>query len=122
MRNTTITVAALLLLSALPAWPAKLVEAPPPPPMPEGLPDEYEMQPRPATAETMKLGQVLYESHCTSCHASVARVSVRRTLSSLPELREQVSRRAAEVRLQWSGEEVEAVVRYLDGRHYRFTP
>lgn len=120
MRNTTTSVAALLLLLALPAWPAKLVEAPPPPPMPEGLPDEYETQP--AAAETMKPGQVLYENHCTSCHESVARVSLRRTLSSLPELREQVGRRADEARLQWSGEEVEAVVRYLNGRHYRFTP
>lgn len=122
MRNTTACAAALLLLLALPAWPAKLVEAPPPPPMPEGLPDEYEMQPRPAAPETMRLGQALYESHCTSCHESVARVSLRRTLSSLPELREQVGRRADEARLQWSKEEVEAVVRYLDGRHYRFTP
>ncbi len=122
MRNTTTPVAALLLLLALPAWSAKLVEAPPPPPMPEGLPDEYETQPQPAAPETMKLGQVLYESHCMSCHESVARVSLRRTLGSLTELRVQVSRRAGEARLQWSGEEVEAVVRYLDGRHYRFTP
>lgn len=107
----------------MPAWPAKLVEAPPPPPMPEGLPDEYEAQAKPPlAAEAMALGQVLYETHCTSCHESVVHVSTRRKAVSLPELREQVARRASEAKLQWSEQELEAVVRYLDGRHYQFTP
>lgn len=122
MRNTAVSVATLLLLLTMPAWPAKLVEAPPPPPMPEGLADEYAPPPKPAAPESMGLGQVLYENGCTSCHESVIRVGTRRTLNSIAALREQVDRRAAEARLQWSIEEVEAVVRYLDSRYYRFNP
>jgi mono/diheme cytochrome c family protein len=123
MRNTAAFMAALFFLLVMPAWPAKLVEAPPPPPMPEGLPDEYEAQPKPPLAAgVMGLGQVLYETNCTSCHESVARVSARRKAGSLPELREQVARRSSEAKLQWSKEELEAVVRYLDDRHYQFSP
>lgn len=122
MRKRTTSVAMLLGLLALPAFAAKLIEAPPPPPMPEGLSDEDARPAAPPATAGMGLGQVLYENNCTACHESVARVSERRTLKSLPALREQVARRANEARLLWSGEEVEAVVRHLDSVHYRFKP
>ncbi len=70
--------------------------------------------------ETVSLGRLLYENHCTGCHESGVHIRARRAVRSLPELRKQVTRWSDHARLQWSEEEVEAVVRYLNDRHYRF--
>ncbi len=120
MRNTTALLAPLLLALALPAIAAKLVDAPPPPPMPDGPLEEDGLPQKNAASGIMSLGQALYESNCTNCHESVTRVSTRRTMRSLQELRDQVGRWAVVAKLQWNKEEVEEVVRFLDNRHYRF--
>ena len=95
MRNTTALLAPLLLALALPAIAAMLVDAPPPPPIPDGPLEEDGSQQKNAASGTMSLGQALYESNCTNCHESVTRVSFRRTMRSLQELREQVGCRKA---------------------------
>lgn len=121
-RHTTVSLALLCFLLSAPAWPGKMVEAPPPPPMPEGLSDADEMPARlePATVETQSLGQVLYENSCTACHESAAHISARRAVKSLSALRAEVAGRADGARLQWRADEVEAVVGYLNSRHYKF--
>lgn len=111
----------LLPLQASAAKP-KLVDAPPPPPIPDSLPDEEVAPPKAATPPNMGLGQILYETGCTSCHESVAQIGTRRMVKSLPELREQVARRSTDAHLQWSKEELDAVVRYLNDSRYRFQP
>lgn len=124
MRTLAVSIVLLSALLSVPATAAKtkLVDAPPPPPMPDSVPDEDVVPLAPAQPRTMGLGQVLYETGCTSCHESVAQIAARRTVKSLPELREQVARRSSDARLQWSSEELDAVVRYLDHSHYRFQP
>lgn len=121
MRATSST-AALLLLAlalALPAWTTGLVDAPPPPPMPEGPHEEYA---GPLADKALRTGQVLYEANCTACHESVMRIGGRTSIRSLPELGIEVERRAQDAGLRWSPAEIAAVVRHLDLMHYRFTP
>lgn len=122
MRTLAVSIAVLSLLLPLPASAAKpkLVDAPPPPPIPDNLPDENVAPPKADPSLPLGLGQVLYESGCTSCHESVVRVGTRATVKSLPDLREQVARRATDARLQWRQEELDAVVRYLAVSRYRF--
>lgn len=97
MRNTTALLAPFLLALALPAIAAMLVDAPPPPPIPDGSLEEDGSQQKNAASGTMSLGQALYESNCRNC-----------------------ANRSAVAKLQWNGEEVEEVVRFLDSGHYRF--
>ncbi len=122
MHNAKVSITALFLVLALPAWPAKLVDAPPPPPMPEGLAEE-DVRPAVAPAGTrMGLGKTLYRAHCLSCHESVAGMGARRGIRSLEDLRAEVSRRAADAKLQWSAVDLEAVASHLNDTHYHFTP
>lgn len=124
MRNIGATLATLLVLG-LPAFAGKLVDAPPPPPIPDYLPEEDAVPAEPASHEnivneTVGLGQLLYQTHCMNCHESVARIRNRQAVKSLPQLRAQVVHWAEDGRLQWSGEETEAVVRYLNDSFYRY--
>lgn len=111
---------AWLLALSLPAGAAKLLDAPLPPPMPAAELDHDGTPRQPALTETPSRGQLLYENHCTSCHESVLQIRARHAVRSLPELRAQVGRWAANSRLPWGKEEIEEVVRYLNSRHYGF--
>ncbi|KAB2312887.1 hypothetical protein F8A87_04120 [Betaproteobacteria bacterium SCN2] len=119
MRAASITAAVLLLALALPAWTAGLVEAPPPPPMPEGPHEEYA---GPLADTALRSGRVLYEANCTACHASVTRMGDRTSIRSPQELSAEVERRAQDAGLRWGPAEIAAVARHLDLMHYRFKP
>ena len=64
-------------------------------------------------------GRLLYENHCVVCHTQ----KVHRRTPPMPidvqDLRRIVSSWAGEQNLNWSQEDVEDVVRYLDRSHYR---
>jgi mono/diheme cytochrome c family protein len=122
MQNKTIvSISLLLVVLALPAWAKPLVEAPPPPPMPEEVPPSQGEAPQnPVTIETPSRGQLLYENQCIACHESMVHIRTHRQVKSSPELRAQVVRWAAYANPTWGDEEVEEVVRYLDTQYYRF--
>lgn len=118
LRNST---ALLCLMLSLPGFAAKLVDAPPPPPMADTEPEEEGKQPKPpAVIEKPSRGQQLYENHCTGCHESVVYIRSRRQARSLPELREAVSRWVSYTNLPWGREEAEEVVQHLNKSFYGF--
>ena len=65
-------------------------------------------------------GQLLYETHCVSCHGRSIHWRDRKLASNWPTLVAQVDRWQRNGGLGWSGEEVEDVARYLDATIYRF--
>jgi mono/diheme cytochrome c family protein len=65
-------------------------------------------------------GQLLYDNHCTTCHESMVHIRTRQQVSTLQELRNQVSRWAAYATLRWNKDEIEEVARYLNTRFYQF--
>lgn len=119
MRNIRIALAGLVFL-AMPAFAGKLVDAPPPPPMPDTLPEMEVAPPQPAIRESVGLGRLLYENHCTSCHESGVHIRSRHAVRTLPQLRETVVRWSEYARLPWREEEIEAVVRYLNDSFYHY--
>lgn len=65
-------------------------------------------------------GELLYENHCTGCHASVVHVRENRRAKSAPEVDAWVRRWAGELKLNWSDEEIGDVTRHLVRRYYKF--
>lgn len=120
MRTTRISIAALSLLLSVPVWAAKLIEVPPPPPMPD-TPIEQDGTPqKPVKIDTPSRGQLLYENHCMGCHESVAQIRTRQQVKSHAALREAVARWATNINLPWGKEEIEEVTRYLGTQYYKF--
>ncbi len=66
-------------------------------------------------------GQLLYETHCVSCHSKEIHWRDRKLATSWPALVAQVQRWQRNGGLGWTGEDVEDVARYLDATIYRFT-
>ena len=113
----------LLLISlglSLPALAAKLVDAPPPPLIPEAELEKDGTPKKPALLETPTRGQLLYENHCMGCHESVVYIRTRRLIKSLPELRAETGRWATYTNLPWGKEELEDVVEFLNSRFYKY--
>ena len=71
-------------------------------------------------AETFDRGQALYENHCKSCHESWAHAREGREASSVDALRKRVAAWSLHSGLDWSDEDVEDVVAYLNRQFYRF--
>ncbi len=64
-------------------------------------------------------GALLYENHCTACHASQAHIREARKVQSRAELRRWILRWQSELRLEWSSEEVDDVEAFLNETYYR---
>ena len=120
MRINPNLIAAALLLQAPLAAAARLVEAPPPPPLPDVQLEADGSPQKTGQADTASRGRLLYENHCLACHESLVHIRTHQTVKSLPALRAEVARWAANANLPWSGEEVEEVARYLDAQYYKF--
>ena len=121
MRTKIIVHAVLLMLGfALPAWASPRVLPPPS--------QDQDREPTLDNAPRQKLvmppvqsrGQMLYENHCTSCHESLVHIRAGQQARSLPQLRARVQGWAGHLHLQWSREEVEDVVTYLNEQYYQF--
>ena len=71
-------------------------------------------------ARDFERGRALYENNCRTCHTS----KVHRRIPQLPvnedELRQVVLTWVRFEGLQWSGEDVDDVVYYLNRTHYEF--
>lgn len=65
-------------------------------------------------------GELLYENHCTSCHESIVHIRENRRARSVADLRGWVARWSAELKLNWSDEEIDAVAEFLANRFYKF--
>ena len=65
-------------------------------------------------------GQLLYENHCTVCHASVVHLRTDRRAKSLPEIRTWVMHWSGYLKLRWGKEEVDDVVNHLNQQFYKF--
>jgi mono/diheme cytochrome c family protein len=72
-----------------------------------------------AQADTER-GRLLYENHCTGCHASVLHIRNDRKVSTPAGLRAYVQRWAGELKLTWKEDELNDVYQYLNSRYYRF--
>ena len=71
----------------------------------------------PADAER---GRILYETRCSSCHATSVHLRSARSAKSFDSLRVQVQRWSAAAGGSWSADEIDDVSLYLNQRYYRF--
>lgn len=76
------------------------------------------LAPAPAQAENYQRGHALYGNHCQACHAKRVRLSKKRKVKTLSELRKRVAGWAAHARDDWGESEVDDVVHYLNRRYY----
>ena len=74
----------------------------------------------PVQAESVPLGQLLYDNHCTICHTSVVHVRDERLANSLSEVRRQVSRWQKLLALNWDDSQINAVLQYVNDTFYHF--
>ncbi len=65
-------------------------------------------------------GRLLYENHCTSCHASAVHIREQRKTRSPAELRAWILRWSGELKLTWSEDELADVYQHLNNRYYKF--
>ncbi len=65
-------------------------------------------------------GELLYATHCQACHTTQVHWRAKRLAKDWAALAAQVERWQANARLGWSGEDIDAVTRYLNARFYRF--
>jgi mono/diheme cytochrome c family protein len=86
------------------------------------VPESKAANPSKPPAYTASRGQLLYENHCTRCHASTLHVRQARHADSVKALQGWVIRWSDEEKLKWSEEEIADVVEYLDRRYYKFPP
>ena len=65
-------------------------------------------------------GELLYRTHCIGCHTTQVHWRDRRIVADWAGLAAQVERWQKNANLDWSGEDVGAVARYLNAAFYRF--
>jgi len=119
--NKFLMISLLWLGLSLSAGAAKLIEAPPPPPIPEvQLEEDGSPMTKPVQADKVSRGKLLYENHCTGCHESVTQIRSRQQVKSPESLRKAVARWVANTSLPWTSDEIEDVVRYLGSEYYKF--
>lgn|SRR5690348_14661914 len=74
----------------------------------------------PASAQDAERGKLLYETHCGGCHYERVHDRLRTSVKDLADLRDQVSRWAPQTRRNFTLDEREDMVQYLNESHYRF--
>jgi mono/diheme cytochrome c family protein len=73
-----------------------------------------------ASAQDPQRGRLLYETHCGECHYERVHSRVRTRIKDLADLRDEVSRWAAQTTRRFTLDEREDLVQYLNESHYRF--
>lgn len=120
MHTKSASIAALVLLISLPVSAAKLVDAPPPPPIPDAQLEEDGTPKKPALPDTSSRGKLLYENHCMACHESGVHIRTHQNVKSMQALRAEVSRWARIANLPWGNDEIEEVTRFLGNQYYKY--
>ena len=72
-------------------------------------------------AEDFDRGQALYENHCRSCHEEAAYTRESRRAASIADLRKWVATWSFHAQLDWTDEEINDVVDFINQRYYRFS-
>ena len=87
--------------------------------LPEQSDHKPESESKPAMPVAGSRGQLLYENHCQACHTSIVHVRETRRARSLKDLEYWVRRWSGELELQWSADDINDVVDYLNLRFYK---
>jgi mono/diheme cytochrome c family protein len=72
-----------------------------------------------AFAQDAARGKLLYETHCGGCHYERVHDRLRTKIKDLSDLRDEVARWAPQTKRQFTLDEREDVVEYLNESHYR---
>lgn len=75
----------------------------------------------PLTPRNMSRGELLYSTHCIACHTSQVHWRDQRLATNWETLRAQVTRWQSVSALGWTAQDIDAVSRYLNAQHYRYT-
>jgi len=67
-------------------------------------------------------GELLYKTHCVSCHTTQVHWRDRRLATDWKSLQAQVRRWQRNNGLKWGEQEIADVTRYLNAEFYQFTP
>jgi mono/diheme cytochrome c family protein len=70
-------------------------------------------------AQGIDRGRLLYETHCGSCHTERLLDREKSLIRSYADLRAEVGRRAAQTGRQFSPDELDDIIEFLDRSHYR---
>ena len=73
----------------------------------------------PTLAQDPAPGRVLYETHCGSCHYERVHDRLRTKIKDLADLRDEVARWVPQTKRQFTLDEREDIVQYLNASHYR---
>lgn len=74
----------------------------------------------PAVAVNLERGRALYENQCETCHDGWVHSRTHRKASSRADLRSRTAAWSTHGGLNWSSEEIDDVVEYLDAHFYHF--
>jgi mono/diheme cytochrome c family protein len=72
-----------------------------------------------AGAQDPGRGKLLYETHCGGCHYERVHDRLRSKIGDLADLRDEVARWAPQTKRQFTLDEREDIVQYLNESHYR---
>jgi mono/diheme cytochrome c family protein len=73
-----------------------------------------------AWAQDPAPGRLLYETHCGGCHYERVHQRIKSDIKDIADLRDTVARWASQTKRQFTLDELESVVQYLNESHYRF--
>jgi mono/diheme cytochrome c family protein len=71
------------------------------------------------TAQPPTRGQMLYDTHCVTCHTVQMHWRKASVVRSWQDLQDQVTRWQSSARLGWSQDDITQVARYLNDTFYR---
>lgn len=74
----------------------------------------------PTQAANQERGRALYENQCETCHDGWAHSPAHRKARSLADLRRRTAAWSTHGGLDWSSEEIDDVVEYLNAHFYHF--
>ncbi len=73
-----------------------------------------------AYAEATSNGEQLHASKCQGCHDNSVYTRANRFIKNRAALHEQVNRCHKQVRADWTDQQINNVVNYLDSQYYKF--
>lgn len=73
-----------------------------------------------APAADAERGRALYELRCGGCHSESVHRRAKRVAGDFDDVRRWVDRWNETLALRWTGEEVDDVSLYLNGKYYRY--
>ena len=122
MRIRSIVIVGLFAIGAgAPVWASSRDMPSPPVQLKETVQLDASPQ-KPIVPPAPTRGQLLYENHCTVCHASVVHLRSDRRAKSQAEIRTWVMHWSGYLKLRWQPDEVDDVVKHLNQTFYKFAP